>query len=72
HVNHCFDYLRQTALCHADATLEPFLEEDGLTIKKGGSSGWGVVHQCRDWAALARWVDQHDAIRQGWGAGVAV
>jgi len=59
HIEHCFDYLRQAVLCHADLSLEPWVEDDGMTRKPKGSSGWGTLHQCRNWDNVLRWVDIH-------------
>ncbi|KUJ21745.1 uncharacterized protein LY89DRAFT_576834, partial [Mollisia scopiformis] len=59
HVAHCFDYIRQSLICSGDTTLEAFLEADGETLRKQGSSGWGVAHKCVDFDALSRWTDQH-------------
>ncbi|KAL1640934.1 hypothetical protein SLS58_006550 [Diplodia intermedia] len=64
HITHCFDFIRQALVCFADATLEPFLEEDGVTLQPRGSSGWGVTHQCRNFDALVDWA-QERAIFQG-------
>ncbi|KAH8805510.1 hypothetical protein F5884DRAFT_860115 [Xylogone sp. PMI_703] len=66
HVQHCFDYLRQTLQCNADHTLEPFVAEDGKTLQPAGPSGWGVKHKCRDWESLSSWVRSHDARILGW------
>ncbi|KAH8822038.1 hypothetical protein F5884DRAFT_689577 [Xylogone sp. PMI_703] len=66
HVQHCFDYLRQSLLCHADNTLEPFVKSDGFTLTNRGSSGWGAVHQCKSWDSLSKWVEEHDALTHGW------
>lgn len=57
HAGHCFDYLRQSALCSADATLEGPDEEP----EAGQSSlrGWGISHQCRSWDALLHFRDQY-------------
>jgi Mycotoxin biosynthesis protein UstYa len=65
-VQDCFDYLRQSILCHADSTLEPFLESDGVTLTTQGSSGWGVQHKCRLFDQLRAWVAGHDALSLGW------
>jgi hypothetical protein len=48
HVYHCLDYLRQTIMCLADATLEHI--DDGK-----GAPGWGDTHRCGDWDALSKW-----------------
>ena len=43
-----------------------FLDNDGITLKKDGSSGWGVEHVCRDFDQLVDWVDENDALKLGW------
>lgn len=48
HAQHCLNYLRQTILCAADTTLEPFVNP-GIGI--------GVVHQCRDWTQVYEWAE---------------
>ena len=46
HINHCFDYLRQSITCAGDMTLEwPRLEANGDRFVV---EGWGVPHQCKD------------------------
>jgi hypothetical protein len=62
HVGHCFDYIRQSLMCHADMTLEPFLESDGRTLRPQGSSGWGVPHICNDYDGLVEWVERHQDV----------
>jgi hypothetical protein len=50
HVWHCFDYVRQALMCHADLTVEwPRTEEDGRRL---AVDGWGVAHQCKNWVSL--------------------
>lgn len=48
HIGHCFDYLHQTIMCHADMTLEG---KSPLPAETGGGDhidGYGVSHQCKD------------------------
>ncbi|KAI0642761.1 hypothetical protein C8Q79DRAFT_878344, partial [Trametes meyenii] len=61
HATHCLRYLRQAVLCHADATLEP--DEPGVRDGRWehAASGVGVVHRCRDWTVLRRYMDAHPA-----------
>jgi hypothetical protein len=47
HVFHCMDYLRQSIMCLADATLEH--------IDERGAPGWGDTHRCGNWDALTKW-----------------
>lgn len=53
HMEHCFDYIRQSLMCAADPTLE----KRNDTI--GGVTGWGTSHQCRDFSALQDWAEMH-------------
>ncbi|KJK68651.1 protein of unknown function DUF3328 [Aspergillus parasiticus SU-1] len=55
HLMHCWDYLRQAVMCHADTTLEwiPAPPNDK------GSTGWGVEHTCGDYDAIARWAEDN-------------
>lgn len=55
HIRHCVDYLRQTLMCAADATLEPV--ESNL----GGVTGWGVQRKCRSYADLSNWAEDRRA-----------
>ncbi|KAF3002135.1 hypothetical protein E8E14_001761 [Neopestalotiopsis sp. 37M] len=48
HWLHCFDYLRQTILCNADATLEP----PSITFQGNGVIDGMIQRECRDWEAL--------------------
>ena len=58
HVQHCFNFLRQGALCQADLTLEP-----GDFMSHNFTEDWlGATHLCRDWAAVydkleANWIE---------------
>ncbi|KAF2401594.1 hypothetical protein EJ06DRAFT_507693 [Trichodelitschia bisporula] len=51
HVTHCYDYLRQSALCAGDAALEGRSES-----VKGMTDGWGNVHVCRKREEERGWV----------------
>jgi hypothetical protein len=52
-MRHCFDYLRQSLMCAADATLEP------VDPARGGVTGWHNPRVCRDYNALAAWAAAH-------------
>ncbi|KAI1106627.1 hypothetical protein F4804DRAFT_299994 [Jackrogersella minutella] len=54
HSAHCFDYLRQSVLCAADANLEGDNPDAG--------PGWGSNHQCVDYDAVLAWANQHGAM----------
>jgi len=52
HAGHCFEYLRQSLMCAADATIEPAGEAGG------GFLGWGFRRQCRDYDELGEWAEE--------------
>ncbi|KAK1473430.1 hypothetical protein CABS01_04092 [Colletotrichum abscissum] len=60
HLNHCWDYLRQTIMCNADVTLEwrKYNEQVG--------TGWGYQHQCKDWDAIIAWAEKY-RYSNNWG-----
>ena len=39
--------------------LAPFLDDDGISPLAHGSSGYGTVHQCRDYGGLAAWIEHN-------------
>ncbi|PKK42869.1 hypothetical protein CI102_11916, partial [Trichoderma harzianum] len=50
HVEHCFDYLRQSIMCAADMTIEKArVDPDG---HRRAVDGWETTHQCRDWGKV--------------------
>lgn len=55
HLSHCWDYLRQAIMCHADTTLEWL----GAPPDDIGSTGWGYEHQCRDYTAVFAYATAH-------------
>ena len=58
HTNHCFDYLQQSLMCSSDMTLEKVLhDENDQPIR--AVDGWGVTHQCRQWATVAQFAREH-------------
>lgn len=60
HVEHCFDYLRQSIMCAGDMTIEHALEPP-LGEKRETTDGWGVKHQCKDWNEIMNWTLEHKA-----------
>jgi hypothetical protein len=49
HMNHCFDYLRQTIACGGDMSMEwPRTEPDG---RRFAVDGWGIPHECKSWVS---------------------
>lgn len=54
HMNHCFDYLRQTIQCAGDMSMEwPRTEPTG---ERFAVDGWGVPHECKDWVSHSLWI----------------
>lgn len=54
HIEHCFDYQRQSVQCAADLKLKP-----AGTSEPGHSkiNGWGVEHStCKDWRVAEQWL----------------
>ncbi|KAK1978230.1 hypothetical protein LZ30DRAFT_729540 [Colletotrichum cereale] len=51
HLNHCWDYVRQTIMCQPDLTVEWRGEHEG--------TGWGYERQCKDWGAVYDWLEKH-------------
>lgn len=50
-MKHCIDYLRQSAMCAADSTLEAWKTD----VK--GVDGYGQMRQCRDFGRLYAWTE---------------
>jgi len=55
HIHHCFNYLRQWALCSADVTLEPgdFMTRNFTTERTGGT------YSCLDWTPVYKAVEEN-------------
>ncbi|KOC18606.1 hypothetical protein AFLA70_146g002951 [Aspergillus flavus AF70] len=53
HVDHCFQYLRQSLLCCGDTALEG---QDPRTDNPG-TDGTGAVHICKDFDGILAWAD---------------
>lgn len=50
HIEHCFDYLRQSIMCAADMTIEQArVDSDG---HRRAVDGWKTTHQCREWGKV--------------------
>lgn len=56
HMRHCIDLLRQSLMCSPDLTVE--VKNETL----GGVTGFGTVHQCRDWAQLMTWMENWEDV----------
>jgi hypothetical protein len=53
HLEHCFDTLRQTIICHADNTP--------LYSFGDSTAGNGQLHKCRNWDDLRNFATEHTA-----------
>lgn len=51
HVEHCFDYIRQSIQCSGDMTMEGRVE----TSEAVDFNGWDKVHRCVDWDSVMRY-----------------
>jgi hypothetical protein len=59
-LEHCFDYLRQTLMCHGDVGLMSMnwdLDMEGYTAK------FGVQKTCRNFDKIKAWTKEHQT---GW------
>ena len=66
HVDHCFEMLRQSAVCHADASLTTFEWHPQKSRPMFNASE--SVHTCVDWGLLmesvkGRVVDEEEILR---------
>ena len=52
HIDHCFDYIRQSVLCSADITPEN-------TDTDRGASGFGVPHNCRNPNGISNFIEKY-------------
>jgi hypothetical protein len=58
HLDHCFDYLRQSIVCSADLTVEWARVEDDRTRQR--IDGWNIPHRhCKDPDAIEAFVAEH-------------
>ncbi|TKW57727.1 hypothetical protein CTA1_11529 [Colletotrichum tanaceti] len=64
HVNHCFDYLRQSIMCAGDLAVEGQEKTfpDGIV----GSDGWDGKHLCRDYGEIYEYLEEHRATEDHW------
>ncbi|PKK46856.1 hypothetical protein CI102_7864 [Trichoderma harzianum] len=57
HLNHCFEYLRQSIMCTGDTTLEKVVvDENG--VFKPDIDGWGTAHECKSWNMLYEFAEK--------------
>ena len=55
HIRHCIDLLRQSLQCQSDLTVE-IKDKD-----KGGVTGFGTEHKCKDWTQLLTWLQRWES-----------
>lgn len=58
HIRHCIDLLRNSLMCNPDLAIEV------KDLEKGGVSGFGTEHQCRNWNQLNAWVTNWETYGQ--------
>ncbi|PYH83785.1 hypothetical protein BO82DRAFT_331034 [Aspergillus uvarum CBS 121591] len=69
HVNHCFEYLRQSVLCgnaifEIEGYTPLFVPDEGVATTV---SGWGVEHECVDYDAISRFqIDRERQYNRTW------
>ncbi|KAK6864834.1 hypothetical protein PG990_005727 [Apiospora arundinis] len=64
HMNHCFDYLRQSIMCCGDVALEG----EQTTFPEGfdGSDGWDAKHVCKDYTEVYSYLEKNAVNNQTW------
>jgi uncharacterized protein with von Willebrand factor type A (vWA) domain len=61
HMRHCFDYLRQAIMCHADTTIEGKFDVTvgDLSEDAEDSQARFATHVCKDYSAVVKWANDH-------------
>ncbi|KAK8049891.1 hypothetical protein PG994_011621, partial [Apiospora phragmitis] len=64
HMNHCFDYLRQSIMCSGDVALEG----EQTTFPEGfdGSDGWDAKHVCKDYSEVYAYLEKNAVNNRTW------
>jgi hypothetical protein len=64
HLNHCFEYLRQSIMCCGDIALEG----QATTFPQGvtGSDGWDSKHVCKDYRQIFEYLEENRANDDVW------
>lgn len=57
HIDHCFDYLRQSIMCCGDTALEGM--QTTLAPGVQGTDGWGVTHVCKRYEEVIEFLEDH-------------
>ena len=55
HLSYCFDYLRQSLMCHGDTALEGAQTAFGPGVDS--TDGWNVRHICKPWDRINRFLN---------------
>ncbi|KAF2473135.1 uncharacterized protein BDR25DRAFT_302137 [Lindgomyces ingoldianus] len=69
HMNHCFDYLRQSIMCAGDVALEgaeTTFPPDPETGERGGSDGWDAKHVCKDYGQILDHLERETIGEEKW------
>ncbi|KAF5581443.1 hypothetical protein FPANT_8916 [Fusarium pseudoanthophilum] len=64
HMNHCFDYLRQSIMCAGDVALEG--QQTTFAKAIPGSDGWDAMHNCRNYNEVFQFLERHKALKEHW------
>ncbi|KAI0016893.1 hypothetical protein F4780DRAFT_635215 [Xylariomycetidae sp. FL0641] len=64
HKDHCLDFLRQSAMCHADVGVITFKWSEGSLVPMANATH----HQCANWEKLDKWTKARtvDMMKPGW------
>lgn len=52
HIDHCFDYIRQSIMCCGDTALEGVSNLSNDPIMRNETDGWGFTHVCKDYGEV--------------------
>ncbi|TLS27202.1 hypothetical protein PpBr36_04901 [Pyricularia pennisetigena] len=64
HINHCFEYLRQTIMCCGDTALEG--EATTFPENETGSDGWDATHICKNYDQIHSYLEEKRALDEVW------
>ncbi|KAL3417365.1 hypothetical protein PVAG01_11365 [Phlyctema vagabunda] len=60
HIDHCFDYLRQSLMCCGDTALEG--KGESFPPEIIGIDGWGGKHVCKSYDEIFTWTEDNRAV----------
>jgi len=64
HVDHCFDYLRQSIMCCGDTALEGVASPGSFPEGVVGADGWNVKHVCKNYDTLNSYAERNRATEE--------